>query len=212
VILADDPAYTKDGLVLDLQVERRPLLHRRTAEFIAELQALDWRALGLGDLDRPEYAKAGLDQQLGYWQHYYEWTHAGRPGETLDAAMVWLVPTIRAKLQAIDGSSSAGGIGDESTTRDLDQLRRMREIYPAERIEDGNAVGDADHCARSLVLRFDAGADSVLLHGSPPSELASLLAAWPRHRPAGRFDRLPSNPGRTAKTSQHEGKSACRTK
>jgi hypothetical protein len=33
---------------------------------------------------------------------------------------------------------------------------------------------------RSLL---DAGADKVIIHGSPPSDLGSLLQAWPQYQP-----------------------------
>jgi aminoglycoside phosphotransferase (APT) family kinase protein len=90
LIPSDDPPHTKIGWVLDLPAGRRGDLYRNTVEFIAQLQAVDWRAAGLESLDRPEYGNTGLEQQLNYWQRYYEWTHGGRPSETLDAGIAWL--------------------------------------------------------------------------------------------------------------------------
>ena len=70
----------------------------------------------------------------------------------------------------------------------------MRDLYPQQWLDEGNAVGSAAKCAQLTRARFDAGADGVLLHGSPPRKLAPLLGAWPQHRPAGASAR-PVNPG-----------------
>lgn len=102
---------------------------------------------------------------------------------------------LRARLAEIDGVQDKGGIGDEHTSRDLDALRRMRDLYPPEWIAEGNAVGSREVCAKATLARFEAGADGVLMHGSPPAQLAPLLEAWRRCRPAARFERLELNPG-----------------
>ena len=102
--------------------------------------------------------------------------------------------TLRATLAGIDAGSEKGGHGDEHTSRDLDALRRMRDLYPQQWLDEGNAVGSAAKCAQLTRARFDAGADGVLLHGSPPLKLAPLLGAWPQHRPRGAAARA-VNPG-----------------
>jgi 5,10-methylenetetrahydromethanopterin reductase len=45
--------------------------------------------------------------------------------------------------------------------------------------------------------QLDAGADSVILHGATPSELAPVLDAWRAIRPSEQLAGLPTNPGRT---------------
>jgi hypothetical protein len=85
-------------------------------------------------------------------------------------------------------------MGDEATTRDLNQLRHMASLYPRAWIEDGNAVGSGEAGARAALARLEAGADGVLFHGSPPGELAGVLAAWSKLRPAGGKNQ-PVNPG-----------------
>ena len=103
---------------------------------------------------------------------------------------------IRAALAKIDGKPKIeGGLGDEHTTRDLDEIRRMRDLYPEEWIYRGNAVGSADDCAKATLERFEAGADGVLLHGSPAAKLKPLLDKWPEYRPAERFAGRSVNPG-----------------
>lgn len=102
---------------------------------------------------------------------------------------------IRKKLAEIDGSKNSGAMSDEHTSRDLDVLRRMRGLYPDEWLNEGNAVGSAEDCAKHTQEMFDAGADGVLFHGSPPQKLASLLKVWPEYRPVEKVQGLPLNPG-----------------
>ena len=102
---------------------------------------------------------------------------------------------IRKKLAEIDGAPKAGSIGDEHTSRELSDLRKMKTFYPEEWIHDGCAVGTAAECAPLLLERFEAGADGVLLHGTSPDHLGPLLKEWEKIRPAGKFDNRSVNPG-----------------
>ena len=107
---------------------------------------------------------------------------------------------LREKVMAIDAESRGGGddggpFGDEGVSREIDDMRRMRELYPEHWIQEGNAVGTAAECAQRTLERFEAGADGVLFHGSAPEDLASLLEAWPEVRPEGLAGRSPV-PGR----------------
>ena len=58
------------------------------------------------------------------------------------------------------------------------------------------AVGDAAHCADRIKDQLDLGADSVVLHGATPDELAPVLAVWRANRDPSRFAHLTANPGR----------------
>jgi 5,10-methylenetetrahydromethanopterin reductase len=102
---------------------------------------------------------------------------------------------LRRLLKEIDGKRDRGLMGDESTSRKLDDLRQMLRNFPSNWIDDGCAVGTATQCAAKIRERLDAGADGVLIHGSTPDYLHSLLAAWPAHRPKVRFDGVSANPG-----------------
>lgn len=101
---------------------------------------------------------------------------------------------LREALAKFDTARPAGTMGDESTTRDLDQLRQMAALYPKEWIEDGNAVGTGEDGARAALARLKAGADGVLFHGSAPAEMEGVLKAWRTLRPAD-LPTLPVNPG-----------------
>jgi 5,10-methylenetetrahydromethanopterin reductase len=56
------------------------------------------------------------------------------------------------------------------------------------------AVGSPATCARRVLDQFAAGADSVILHGATPAELAPVVEAYRAVRPAERAE-LPANPG-----------------
>ncbi len=78
------------------------------------------------------------------------------------------------------------------TTEQLTYLRD--EVLPAHWLA-ASATGSAEQCASRIGDQFAAGADSVILHGATPTELAPVVAAWGRVREPGRFDGLPANPG-----------------
>lgn len=97
----------------------------------------------------------------------------------------WDTKIASAVKQAVaeQARNPAGALGDEGVSRELDDLRRMRDAYPQAWIEQCNAVGNGDDGARYVRSLFDAGADKVLLHGCPPADFRSLVEAWPTHRP-----------------------------
>ena len=102
---------------------------------------------------------------------------------------------LRAALAEFDAANKTGGtMGDEATTRDLNQLRQMAALYPQHWITNGNAVGTGEDGARAALSRLQAGADGILFHGSPPKELATVLTAWAKLRPAD-LAGAPVNPG-----------------
>lgn len=78
-----------------------------------------------------------------------------------------------------------------------DVLHDIGSLLPDEWLA-ASATGTAAQCATRIADQFDAGADSVVLHGATPDELAPVLAAWREVREPDRFDRLPVNPGWSA--------------
>jgi 5,10-methylenetetrahydromethanopterin reductase len=83
-----------------------------------------------------------------------------------------------------------GAFDDKATT---DELERVAALIPAEWLASA-ATGSPDQCARRVLAQLDLGADAVILHGASPAELAPVVEAYRKIRPAGRFDRLPANP------------------
>lgn len=117
-------------------------------------------------------------------------------GEVLVAANGWDPAALQRfredpLLQGYPGALDAIGTVDE-----LSYLRD--EVLPAEWLA-ASATGTATQCAARITDQLDAGADSVVLHGATPSELAPVLDAWRLVRPAERLADLPTNPGRNAR-------------
>jgi len=77
--------------------------------------------------------------------------------------------------------SMPGGIDSVAT---LDQLRRLRELMPAEWLPA--ATGSPAQCARRIEDQFAAGADGVILHASLPHEAAPAVEAYAALRPVSR--------------------------
>ncbi len=78
-----------------------------------------------------------------------------------------------------------------------EELTRLRDEALPEHWLAASATGTTEQCAQRVLDQFDAGADSVILHGATPAELAGVLDAWRAVRPAERFAELPVNPGLT---------------
>jgi probable F420-dependent oxidoreductase len=68
----------------------------------------------------------------------------------------------------------------DTTQFSTDELREIRALYPESWLTEGAAIGSAEHCARRAAAQLDAGADRVILHGSPPADLAGVAAAFER--------------------------------
>jgi probable F420-dependent oxidoreductase len=100
--------------------------------------------------------------------------------------------SVREAFLADERVSSVGGALDAVAT--TDQLRSIQELLPEEWLAAA-ATGTAEECARTVLGQFDCGADSVILHGATPDELAPVVDAYRKLRPARRFDALPLNPG-----------------
>lgn len=76
----------------------------------------------------------------------------------------------------------------------VEELGRLQdEVLPAEWLAAA-ASGSAETCARRIQDQLDAGADSVVLHGATPGELAPVVKAWAAVRDPA-LDALPLNPG-----------------
>ena len=102
---------------------------------------------------------------------------------------------LREQLQKIDGDKKSGTIGDEHTSRNLDDIRRMRDFWPTEWIESSTATGSVERCIQSVLDRFEAGVDGIAFHATTPANLESFLSAWKKARPADKFSNRVANPG-----------------
>jgi aminoglycoside phosphotransferase (APT) family kinase protein len=87
---ADNPPYHVGGWLHEVSPEQRAKVWWGAIDTIAELHRLDWRALDVGFLDRPELGAPGLDQQLAYYRGFLEWVEADEPVPAARRALEWL--------------------------------------------------------------------------------------------------------------------------
>ena len=84
-----------------------------------------------------------------------------------------------------------GALDGKATTAELEHVA---ELIPAEWLAPA-ATGSPQQCVEAIRGQFDLGADSVILHGAGPEELAPIIDAYRESRPARLFDHMAANPG-----------------
>jgi probable F420-dependent oxidoreductase len=88
----------------------------------------------------------------------------------------------------------AGFRGALDSTATTTELEHVATLVPPEWLSAAG-LGTPDQCASAVLRQTDLGADSVIIHGATPEELAPMVDAYRRIRPTGRFDHLGANPG-----------------
>jgi len=121
------------------------------------------------DLPRDEEDAIVRGRAITYFQipHY---------GELLVQANQWdrrILEQIRAHPQL---SSLGGEIADQMFLRS--ELVEPGRLLPTEWLTQGAAVGGASYCASRLTEYLHAGADELVINGSPPQLLATTTAAF----------------------------------
>jgi aminoglycoside phosphotransferase (APT) family kinase protein len=88
----DTPPYTLGGWLLEETTpEQRRTLVESGIDALAAVHAVDWRDLGLGFLDKPQYGRLGFEQQLRYYEASYEWADPDRePPPVAVATLDWV--------------------------------------------------------------------------------------------------------------------------
>lgn len=89
-IPGDNPPYHAAGWVTEVEPGERAALWWDGLDVLARIHQLDWKKLGFDFLDRKQFGAAGLDQQLNYYEHYFEWARRGRNQPIAAAAFDWL--------------------------------------------------------------------------------------------------------------------------
>ncbi|MGB8859177.1 MAG: TIGR03857 family LLM class F420-dependent oxidoreductase [Ilumatobacteraceae bacterium] len=84
-----------------------------------------------------------------------------------------------------------GAIDNTATTAELEHVATL---IPGEWLAAAGS-GSPAACAAAVLRQMDLGADSVIIHGATPTELAPFVDAYRGIRPPGRFDRMAANPG-----------------
>jgi alkanesulfonate monooxygenase SsuD/methylene tetrahydromethanopterin reductase-like flavin-dependent oxidoreductase (luciferase family) len=113
-------------------------------------------------------------------------------GDLLVATNGW-DPDVLARFRADVVVASFPGALDAKA--DTATLEHVATLLPDEWLEPA-ATGDAARCAERVLRQFDLGVDGVIMHGATPTELAPVVDAYRKVRPAARFDGWLPNPGR----------------
>jgi probable F420-dependent oxidoreductase len=120
-------------------------------------------------------------------------------GEVLVRANGWDLAALE-RFRADDLVQGYPGAFDAIGT--VEELTHLRDdVLPPEWLA-ASATGTAKQCAARIQDQLDAGADSVILHGATPTELAPVLDAWRGIRPAEQLAGLPTNPGRSKESAE----------
>jgi alkanesulfonate monooxygenase SsuD/methylene tetrahydromethanopterin reductase-like flavin-dependent oxidoreductase (luciferase family) len=104
-------------------------------------------------------------------------------------------PAVLARFRADEVVRAFGGRALDAEA-DTATLEHVAGLIPDEWLEPA-ATGSAERCAERVLRQFDLGVDGVIMHGATPGELAPVIKAYRAIRPAGRFESLAPNPGRT---------------
>jgi aminoglycoside phosphotransferase (APT) family kinase protein len=89
-IPGDNPPYHAAGWVTEITPAERAALWWDGLDALARIHRLDWRDLGFDALDRKRFGAPGLEQQLNYYEHYFEWAKRGRENPIAARAFEWL--------------------------------------------------------------------------------------------------------------------------
>ena len=84
---SDNPPYTLEGWILEESEERRHTMHTSALEVLCRIHQLDPHdALG----DTTAKLRHGLDDDLAYYESFFEWAARGRPQPVAEQAWEWL--------------------------------------------------------------------------------------------------------------------------
>lgn len=183
-----------DGVVLhtffsDEALERSVAAIRRGAEEAGRDPASVrvWSVLAtVGDhLDAEVRMRKLVGRMATYMQGY---------GDVLVRVNGW-DPAVLERFRQAPVVIDARGAIDATAT--IEELEQVADLIPEEWLAAA-AVGSPAECAATASAQFAHGADSVILHGATPAELAPVVEAYRDLRPAGVGDRCAVNPGRFA--------------
>jgi len=83
----DNPPYTLEGWILEETEERRHTMHTSALDTMARIHQLDPHDT-LGDVTAK--LRHGLDDELAYYESFFEWAARGRPQPVAEKAWEWL--------------------------------------------------------------------------------------------------------------------------
>ena len=86
----EHPPYHMEGWLGECTSEERSQMWKSGIEAFSKIHKLDWKARGFEFLDRPQRGNTPLDQELHFYQEFYDWTRQGRRHALCEEAMAWL--------------------------------------------------------------------------------------------------------------------------
>jgi aminoglycoside phosphotransferase (APT) family kinase protein len=87
----DQPPYHAGGWLHEITPGEREGIWLGGFEMMARIHRLDLDATGFGFLRRPQLGATGLDQELAYYDQYFQWAARGKPQPVIEAAREWLL-------------------------------------------------------------------------------------------------------------------------
>ena len=84
---SDNPPYTVEGWILDETEDRRHTMHTSALDVLARIHQIDPNDV-LGDTTTK--LRRGLDDDLAYYESFFEWAARGRPQPVAEKAWEWL--------------------------------------------------------------------------------------------------------------------------
>ncbi len=88
---SDQPPYHAAGWMHDITPAEREAIWLAGFDAMARIHRLDLDATGFGFLRRPQLGATGLDQELAYYDRYFEWAARGKAQPVIEAAHEWLL-------------------------------------------------------------------------------------------------------------------------
>lgn len=86
----DQPPYHAGGWLHEVSPAEREAIWLGGFDAMARIHRLDLDATGFGFLRRPALGATGLDQELAFYDRYYEWAARGKEQPVIQAARAWL--------------------------------------------------------------------------------------------------------------------------
>ena len=86
----DDPPFTATGWVLDLPPSDRARLCDNALKELVRLHAVDCHRLDIDFLSRPELGDGPLEQEIAYYESYFNWASEGQDNPIIDQAFKWI--------------------------------------------------------------------------------------------------------------------------
>ena len=88
-IPVDNPPYTVEGWVLELPEDEQHTLQTAGMDTMCQVHRIDWQA-AVPFLVEGGRVPNGFDEQLAYYERYFDWALEGGPNPTATAALEWL--------------------------------------------------------------------------------------------------------------------------